>query len=309
MKTISYVKDNLEDFTHDTIKRFFKTITDYEKILGENMKNETKRFSYDMATAVINLIKDGNVVNVDEAAKYGILKTGIKFSIKNEMHYLEWKNLVKVLEDYNGGNKEIKNVREVFALQAKDKILDVQQTEKGLPFAKADLLFDYYKRANVYPHISLLEGSNLIRDYKKGVGEKRSVQYEAIAGLRNIMKTPEHLTYMPMDVNSSYAHYQDSGHGWLEVPTRELKAMGLESRITPYSYLNKDKAYLEEDLDAGTFLDMRGLLQTPFSVLSKYLDGSCYIRDFPHYRPEAITPENVKPERKNKKSQDDGWER
>jgi hypothetical protein len=89
MKTISYVKDNLEDFTHDTIKRFFRTIIDYEKILGENIKKETKRFSYDMATAVINLIRDGNVVNVDEAAKYGILKTGIKFSIKNEMHYLE----------------------------------------------------------------------------------------------------------------------------------------------------------------------------------------------------------------------------
>lgn len=44
-------------------------------------------------------------------------------------------------------------------------------------------------------------------------------------------------------------------HGWLRVTIEDLKELGIEDDISPFSYLGKHYAYLEEDLDAGTFLD------------------------------------------------------
>jgi hypothetical protein len=85
--------------------------------------------------------------------------------------------------------------------------------------------------------------------------------------------------------------------------------MGLEGRITAYSYLHEDKAYLEEDLDAGTFLDMRKLLPKPVSIQNNYMDGICRIRDYPHYRPKNITVEKEKLARKTSRPKDTEWER
>ena len=50
-----------------------------------------------------------------------------------------------------------------------------------------------------------------------------------------------------------YRH--DAGHGWLEVPRMEIKRLKIV--ITPFSYQWKDKVYLEEDLDAVTYLKAR----------------------------------------------------
>lgn len=52
-----------------------------------------------------------------------------------------------------------------------------------------------------------------------------------------------------------YNFISDPGHGWLEVPVEEVKALALD--ITPYSYVDNRKglAYLEEDLDAGVFVN------------------------------------------------------
>lgn len=49
--------------------------------------------------------------------------------------------------------------------------------------------------------------------------------------------------------------FADPGHGWLRVSMADLRALGIAGKITEYSYRNGDQAYLEEDLDAGTFLD------------------------------------------------------
>jgi hypothetical protein len=48
--------------------------------------------------------------------------------------------------------------------------------------------------------------------------------------------------------------YSDSGHGWLKVPKKELRKLHVEDRITSYSYMRGEYAYLEEDCDLGTFL-------------------------------------------------------
>lgn len=55
-----------------------------------------------------------------------------------------------------------------------------------------------------------------------------------------------------------YRFFEDPGHGWLEVPRREVVASG--ARISRYSYYNPDTdmVYLEEDCDALSFLEAIG---------------------------------------------------
>lgn len=46
----------------------------------------------------------------------------------------------------------------------------------------------------------------------------------------------------------------DPGHAWLEVPLSILASLGIEKRISDYSYVNEGMAYLEEDADFITFM-------------------------------------------------------
>jgi hypothetical protein len=49
--------------------------------------------------------------------------------------------------------------------------------------------------------------------------------------------------------------YCDPGHGWLRVPINLIKDLGIQNKISQYSYMNFEYVYLEEDLDATTFFD------------------------------------------------------
>lgn len=59
------------------------------------------------------------------------------------------------------------------------------------------------------------------------------------------------------DQNDKWAltFYEDSGHGWLEVPIALCRELGLQGKITGYSYCRGHNLYLEEDCDASTFID------------------------------------------------------
>ena len=54
----------------------------------------------------------------------------------------------------------------------------------------------------------------------------------------------------------TYTFFSDPGHGWLRVPITELVKYDVADKITAYSYVSPSKkwVYLEEDLDASTFL-------------------------------------------------------
>lgn len=52
-----------------------------------------------------------------------------------------------------------------------------------------------------------------------------------------------------------YLFISDPGHGWLVVDRQELKSFGVEKEISSCSYVRNTNAYLEEDCDAGVFLD------------------------------------------------------
>jgi hypothetical protein len=66
-----------------------------------------------------------------------------------------------------------------------------------------------------------------------------------------ISKDQSHSDYQ---LPTKFAMHSDPGHGWLEVPYRALVTLGITNQITSYSYRKGEWAYLEEDLDALTFI-------------------------------------------------------
>ena len=50
-------------------------------------------------------------------------------------------------------------------------------------------------------------------------------------------------------------YHSDPGHGWLAVKLADLKMLGIESKITSFSYVKGQTAYLEEDCDMSTFIN------------------------------------------------------
>jgi hypothetical protein len=96
-----------------------------------------------------------------------------------------------------------------------------------------------------------------------------------------------------------YLFYQDSGHGWLEVPLEYLIRLGIENEITEYSYENMNEdgivmVYLEEDRDMTRFI--RELAEyahlqpgdywkvfNKMNVHEIYQNGRSPIRQYQHY--------------------------
>ena len=53
----------------------------------------------------------------------------------------------------------------------------------------------------------------------------------------------------------TFTFYYDAGHGWLEVSKDVLQTVGLtEDDFSSYSYQDRENLYLEEDMDAYTFV-------------------------------------------------------
>jgi len=50
-----------------------------------------------------------------------------------------------------------------------------------------------------------------------------------------------------------FNYHQDAGHGWLAVKIDLIRELNISDKITSYSYMKNEYAYLEEDQDAGTF--------------------------------------------------------
>lgn len=75
-------------------------------------------------------------------------------------------------------------------------------------------------------------------------------------------------------------HY-DAGHGWLQVHLNDLYDVGLApADFTKYSYRKDDWLYLEEDLDAGTFIRSYEKLRDMFDVIHIDDGYSSPIRQF-----------------------------
>ena len=81
----------------------------------------------------------------------------------------------------------------------------------------------------------------------------------------------------------TFVYYQDPGHGWIEVDTQLLNTLGIASKISGYSYISGTTVYLEEDCDAGTFLQaFEAKHGKKPELISRYSEDT-FIRDLPSY--------------------------
>jgi len=83
----------------------------------------------------------------------------------------------------------------------------------------------------------------------------------------------------------AYTKHEDPGHGWLEVPKRELIELGIADQISDYSYQDKDNVYLEEDCDMTIFLKAKGVKKwSDIDIVDAHLNGDHWVRGLKPYK-------------------------
>jgi len=56
-------------------------------------------------------------------------------------------------------------------------------------------------------------------------------------------------------LNRKFKYHTDNAHGWVEVTKKLLERLGIDDKITSYSFINENKVFLEEDGDLTVFID------------------------------------------------------
>ena len=80
-------------------------------------------------------------------------------------------------------------------------------------------------------------------------------------------------------------YYQDPGHGWIKVSNKLLNKLAINNKISNYSYMRKDYAYLEEDCDVGILFDALEKQGVTYQIISKVSrNRSSKIRSYDRYQ-------------------------
>jgi len=86
----------------------------------------------------------------------------------------------------------------------------------------------------------------------------------------------------------TFNFYSDPGHGWLAVPRALLVELGIEEKITSYSYQRLDEVFLEEDGDYTTFFLAMTAADREFKVFEINTPRSdSFVRSLQSYRCEV----------------------
>lgn len=83
--------------------------------------------------------------------------------------------------------------------------------------------------------------------------------------------------------------YTDPGHGWVKVPLTRLSKLGIIDKITTYSYIRNDHAYLEEDCDFSTYISALKAVGITPKFKEVHTNKSSKIRSYRHYSPSLAT--------------------
>ncbi len=81
-----------------------------------------------------------------------------------------------------------------------------------------------------------------------------------------------------------FTFHTDPGHAWLEVPVALLHELGISEDISSYSYVQGKSAFLEEDLDAGTFIAAYRDGYGSLPLIQESFSENTPIRSYPSYR-------------------------
>jgi len=85
-----------------------------------------------------------------------------------------------------------------------------------------------------------------------------------------------------------YNFFSDPGHGWLCVPTEQIRTLGLTNKISQYSYMRDNVVFLEEDCDAPLFVEAAKAAGWAMEFSEINTDNDSNIRRFKRYNPELI---------------------
>lgn len=283
-----------KDFEYNAMRaviNYCKTIGNMRTLLGKESNELAIKSSGELARDAINYIKEGHVRYVQEAIHCIRSKVGLDIDYKYGdagKHTECFEATVKALRDYNNGNEKIENISDIFAISTSYKEGDTVFKTNNLTFVEANAKFNMLLKGIEYENIKLIENDMLIRGFDRSEGEYRNIRYEALNGFEDSSLHEMKITYDDIKVQLAYTYHQDPGHGWLEVPVQELKDLGIAQRITAYSYMKGDKAFLEEDLDAGTFLDMREKVNKHIELKNEFTNDRSFIRNFPSYNNSAV---------------------
>ena len=91
--------------------------------------------------------------------------------------------------------------------------------------------------------------------------------------------------------NRTYTIYEDSGHAWIKVPVLELFALQIAKDITPFSYIKRGHAYLEEDCDLTIFFNAYYAVKGKDPKHRTVVSGNSRVREYPRYTPEKAHKE------------------
>jgi hypothetical protein len=88
-------------------------------------------------------------------------------------------------------------------------------------------------------------------------------------------------------MQTKFNFYEDPGHGWAKVPVSVLKKLGIDQKISWYSYIKGENAYLEEDCDLGLLFDGFKEIGIVPTFKTFHTDRSSKIRSYNHYKVTA----------------------
>lgn len=85
-------------------------------------------------------------------------------------------------------------------------------------------------------------------------------------------------------MKEKFKFHEDPGHGWVEVNISELVALGIQRKISRYSYRYGNVCYLEEDCDAPLWLEaMKSAGREVELVFVNYPRNEAPLRKYPNY--------------------------
>jgi hypothetical protein len=73
--------------------------------------------------------------------------------------------------------------------------------------------------------------------------------------------------------------HEDPAHGWLEVSLADINDFGIGDKISRYSYIKGDRVFLEEDCDAGVYLEKAKEEGWDISITEKHTNHDSFIRN------------------------------
>ncbi len=81
--------------------------------------------------------------------------------------------------------------------------------------------------------------------------------------------------------------YADAGHAWGKVNKALLNKLGIADKISHYSYMREDKAYLEEDVDLIMLFDALDAQGIKYRIEDRFSHKTSKIRSYDAYKREG----------------------